>query len=170
MSAVKHKLPPRLGLRAVIRSFKDIFGTLTNAPLNYPEMLLTGVPGLRKVYLVNNPDMAQHILQKNYNNYTKGRGYEVLAHLLGNGLVTNEGENWHKQRTLIQPAFHRGTLKRISEIVTTSTNHLLERWKEKEGTEINFTREMAELTIDIVAKALFTTDITPQQIQNLAQR
>jgi len=140
---------------------------MSKAPIKYPEVFVTGVPGLRKIYIVNNPDMAQHILQKNYGNYNKGKGYEVLGYLLGKGLVTNEGESWHKQRTLIQPAFHRGTLKRISEIVTTSTNHLLERWKDKEGQTINFTREMAELTIDIVAKSLFTTDVTAKNIQTI---
>ena len=167
MSATSPKNAPRLPLRALIRSMQDVFGTLTKAPVNYPEILVTGVPLLRKVYMINNPDMAQHILQKNYGNYTKGKGYEVLTYLLGKGLVTNEGENWHKQRTLIQPAFHRGTLKRISEIVSSSTNQLLQRWKAKEGETINFTREMAELTIDIVARSLFTTDVTPENIQTI---
>lgn len=167
MSAEKIKNPPRLPLGLLLESMKKIFNTLSIAPQRYPEVLVTGIPIIRTVYMVNHPDMAQHILQKNYRNFPKAKGYEVLGYLLGKGLVTNEGDNWHKQRTLIQPAFHRETLRRISEITVSSTNHLLERWKEKEGQEINFTREMAEVTIDIVAKSLFTTDVTPNHIQTI---
>lgn len=167
MSITKLKTPPRLPLGLLLESMKKIFDTLTIAPQRYPEILVTGIPGLRTVYMVNHPDLAQHILQKNYRNFPKAKGYEVLALLLGKGLVTNEGDNWHKQRTLIQPAFHRETLRRISKITVSSTNHLLERWKEKEGESVNFTREMAEVTIDIVAKSLFTTDVTPGHIQTI---
>ena len=167
MPDTKTKTPPRLPLGRLIRSMKNIFPTLTIAPQHFPDMLVTGLPGIRTVYMVNNPDMAQYVLQKNYRNFPKAKGYEVLALLLGKGLVTNEGDNWHKQRTLIQPAFHRETLRRISEITVSSTNNLLSRWKEKEGATINFTREMAEVTIDIVAKSLFTTDVTPEHIQTI---
>ena len=167
MSAVKLKSPPRIPISALLASMKKVFATLTTAPQRYPEVLVTGIPGLRTVYMINSPEMAQHVLQKNYRNFPKAKGYEVLALLLGKGLVTNEGDNWHKQRTLIQPAFHRETLKRISDITVLATNQLLQRWKEKEGHEINFTREMAEVTIDIVAKSLFTTDVTPDHIQTI---
>ena len=165
MSAEKLKTPPRVGLRDMMRNMKDIFNTLTRVPLRYPEVFLTGIPGIKKVYVVCHPDLAEYVLRKNYRNYPKAKGYEVLALLLGKGLVTNEGDSWHKQRTLIQPAFHRETLRRVCEITTSSTAQLLERWKKQEGQTINFTREMAELTIDIVAKSLFTTDVSSDQIQ-----
>ena len=167
MTTTELKTPPRLPLGLLLESMKKIFTTLTLAPQKYPDMLITGIPGVRRVYMVNNPEIAQHVLQKNYRNYPKAKGYEVLALLLGKGLVTNEGENWHKQRTLIQPAFHRETLRRISAITVSATNQLLQRWKEQEGKEINFTREMAEVTIDIVAKSLFTTDVTHNHIQTI---
>jgi len=167
MPEIKTKTPPRLPLGRLIETMKNVFPTLTIAPQHFPETLVTGIPGVRTVYMVNHPDLAQYILQKNYNNFPKAKGYEVLALLLGNGLVTNQGDNWHKQRTLIQPAFHRETLRRICEITVSSTNNLLSRWKEKEGSVINFTREMAEVTIDIVAKSLFTTDVTPDHIQTI---
>jgi cytochrome P450 len=167
MPAIKPQTPPRLPLGLLLESMKKVFNMLTVAPQKYPDMLITGIPGLRTVYMVNNPDIAQYVLQKNYRNFPKAKGYEVLALLLGKGLVTNDGDNWHMQRTLIQPAFHRETLRRISNITVTATNQLLQRWKAQEGQEINFTREMAEVTIDIVAKSLFTTDVTANHIQTI---
>ena len=167
MSTIKKKYPPSITFRLLLESMKNIFGMLSRAPEKYPDILMTGIPGIRRVYVVNHPDIAQHVLQKSYRTYPKANGYEVLALLLGKGLVTNEGDNWHKQRTLIQPAFHRETLRRISAITVSSTNHLLNKWKGQEGQTINFTREMAEVTIDIVAKSLFTTDVNANHIQTI---
>ena len=158
---------PKRGFFESINALRDIFGTLTAAPQTHPEIFITGIAGLKQLYVINHPALAQHVLQKNYTNYSKAAGYEVLALLLGKGLLTNEGENWHKQRTLIQPAFHRDTLKKIGQIVVASTNQMLAEWKEKEGQQINLTKEMAGLTIDIVARSLFTADIAPQQIQTI---
>ena len=95
MPDTKVKTPPRLPLGRLIQTMKNVFPTLTIAPQHFPDMLVTGLPGIRTVYMVNNPEMAQYVLQKNYRNFPKAKGYEVLALLLGKGLVTNEGDNWH---------------------------------------------------------------------------
>jgi cytochrome P450 len=167
MSSTQLKTAPKLPTGAMLGAMRKKFVTFAGAASKYPEILKAGIPGIRTVYLVNHPDLAQQVLQKSFRNFHKASGYEILALLLGKGLITNDGDNWHKQRTLIQPAFHRETLKRISEITVASANLLLQRWKEKEGQTINFTREMAEVTIDIVAKSLFTTDVTPADIQTV---
>ncbi len=166
MPATAQKSAPKLKLQYLPKIFRNVFTVMTRAAYEYPEMLVIRVPG-KRVFVINHPEIAKHVLQKNYANYPKASDYKVLALLLGKGLVTNEGHDWHQQRTLIQPAFHRQTLKRISDITVSSTNHLLQRWKTLEGSELNFTREMAEVTIDIVAKSLFTTDITPAHIQTI---
>jgi len=53
----------------------------------------------------------------------------------------------------------------MCEIVTSSAERLLQNWKSKEGSVINFTHDMAWLTIDVVSKTLFTTDVSDGQIQ-----
>ena len=59
-------------------------------------------------YLVNHPDGVKHVLQENQRNYHKDLyPYRILKPLLGQGLVTNDGESWLQQRRLMQPAFHR---------------------------------------------------------------
>src|ERR1700684_1454636 len=97
----KYKKPVRVGFFSAIQALKNIFATLSNSPSLFPEMVVGGIPGIKKVYVINHPDLVQHVLQKNPNNYQKGDGYEVLELLLGKGLITNEGESWRKQRTLI---------------------------------------------------------------------
>ncbi len=165
MVTTELKKAPQVSLFKTLTTRDNQFMMLCNAPQTFPELFAINFP-LMRGFVIHNPELVQHVLQQNYTNYVKDRGYKVLGLLLGNGLVTNaDSKSWRKQRTLMQPAFHRESLQRISEVVVESTERLLKSWKEKEGTEINFTREMAWLTIDIVSKAMFTTDVTDADIQ-----
>lgn len=162
------RLPPPYKQRFFLETLRDSVGFLSRAPEDYPEILRFKFLN-RKVYVINHPQLAQYVLQENHKNYLKGEAYEVLALLLGNGLINSEGDFWKRQRRLAQPAFHRDSLKRISTIVTDSTLKMIQRWRQLEGQTINFTREIAALTIEIVARALFTTDVTADQIATVWQ-
>ena len=168
MSTIALKAKPSLSsLEFAVTAFKnrkDPYTSFIKLPQRFPEMVSAKIKG-RIFNLMMTSAMAQYVLQKNYLNYAKDEPYDVLRFFFGDGLLTNNNPtNWRQQRTLIQPAFHRESLKRISEVVTTSTNNLLQSWKQKEGTTINFTKEMAKLTIDIVSKSLFTTDVPEESI------
>lgn len=162
------KLPPKYKQKYFLETLRDSIGFLTRAPEKYPEILRFQFLS-HKVCVLNHPELAQYVLQENHKNYLKGDAYEVLALLLGNGLINSEGDFWKRQRRLAQPAFHRDSLKTISSIVTGSTCKMLERWKQFEGQTINFTRELAALTIEIVARALFTADVTASDIATVWQ-
>jgi cytochrome P450 len=166
MATPTQKTPPKVTFKYFLELINNTFGALSKLSGAYPDIMMGGIP-FNRVYLIHHPFIIQQILQKNYKNFPKSDRYEVLGLLLGKGLVTNGGDNWHKQRTLIQPAFHRETLKSIHQITVESTADLLQSWKAKQGSDINFTREMAGLTIDIVAKSLFTADITADNIQTV---
>ena len=148
----------------ILQFFKNPFDTMCELPQKYGDLYVHKL-FKRKFYVVSCPHITRHILQKNYTNYRKDIGYRALEILLGKGLITNEGANWRKKRTMIQPAFHRKTLNDLAVTVMASTQKLLGRWKQKEGSVINFTKEMAHLTIEVVAKALFTGDVTEKNIQ-----
>jgi len=165
MSNITEKEIKSVGLLGVIKGRKDRFGLLAKAPLKYPELFLLHIPG-RKAYVIHQPQMVQHILQGNMQNYVKEQGYQVLALLLGNGLITNaDNESWRKQRKMLQPPFHRESLANMCKIVVESVEQHLKEWKKKEGSTVNFTHDMAWLTIDIVCKTLFTSDVSNDQIQ-----
>lgn len=164
-TALAHKKIPKLTFVELWKSRQDRFGLMAKSPVKYPDLFGFKVPG-RDVVVINNHQMVQHILVRNMRNYQKDHGYKVLAILLGNGLITNtDHASWRKQRTLLQPPFHRESLQNMCNIVATSAEQLLQRWKPKEGSEINFTHEMARLTIDIVCKTLFTSNVSDEQIQ-----
>src|SRR5690606_19858937 len=118
----------------------------------YPDLFSAKIPG-KEILVIHHPAMVQQILVRGVHNCKKERGYEVLALLLGKGLITNtDYASWRKQRTLLQPPFHRDSLNNMCNVVVNSVERLLNKWKAKEGSTVNFTHEMAWLTIDIVCK------------------
>ena len=159
------KQVPYISLFRFIKPNSERFKLLSRSPQKFPGLFAVNFFG-QEIRVIHQPEMVQHILVRNSQNYKKDRGYQILALFLGNGLITNaDYASWRKQRTLLQPPFHRESLDNMCKIVAKSLEHLLEQWKQKEGTVINLTQEMAWLTIDIVSKTLFTTDVSEEHIQ-----
>ncbi len=108
------------------------------------------------------PEYAQHVLRDNYKSYDKQVPLirAVNKALLGNGLFTNDGSSWQRQRHLIQPIFHRKMLSRFGDIMTSSALHTLEQWKNiAQGEQpLNVPDEMARLTLRITTQSLFSID------------
>ncbi len=117
--------------------------------------------------LIFHPDGVRHVLQENHRNYNKDvPDYHVLSLVLGKGLLTNDGGSWLKQRRLIQPAFHRERVAAFGTLMTDTTLMWTQRWETGSFIEANqplaLTQEMSSLTLSIVAKALFGTDLSAE--------
>ncbi len=114
------------------------------------------------VYAIAHPDGIKHALQENHRNYTKSFDYQILARLLGNGLVTSEGELWLRQRRLMQPMFHKQKIAAFGAMMAECSAEMLERWepRAKSGEAFDATAEMMRLTLQIVGRALLTMDLT----------
>jgi cytochrome P450 len=115
-------------------------------------------------YLFVHPEHYKYILQDNYKNFTKmpSPAFQLLLPLVGKGLLSNDGESWLRQRRLAQPAFHRGQIQELAQVMTTTAERRLVRWEEMahSGKVVSFDREMMELTLEIAGKALFSVDLT----------
>src|SRR5258708_30995357 len=112
-------------------------------------------------YLVNHPDGVKHVLQENQRNYSKDiYPYKIFKPLLGQGLVTNNGDSWLHQRHLMQPAFHRKRLATLGTLMTGAAVAMLDRWRDfaERNQPLDGAAEMLRLTLCIVGKALFNID------------
>jgi cytochrome P450 len=115
---------------------------------------------IEQIVIVNKPDYVKHILQDNNKNYQKSFGYQIMKLLVGNGLLTSEGDFWRRQRRLAQPGFHRERLASFNNIMVEETNELLKKWNQlPDGSVVNVSKDMMEVTLKIVCKALFSTDV-----------
>jgi cytochrome P450 len=115
---------------------------------------------------ISHPDYIKHVLQDNYPNYDKDTLlFRMLRPLLGNGLMTvSGGDDWLRQRKLVQPAFHSQRIAALGTSMTDVTNMMLQQWDPyihaKQAIDIE--EEMDALTLQILGQALFNIDMSPK--------
>jgi hypothetical protein len=109
------------------------------------------------VFLFNHPDYIRELLVTRQSNFIKGRIWQRSKRLLGEGLLTSEGETHLRQRRLVQPAFYRERLQSYAAIMAGYAARARDRWQA--GAELDMQSEMMRLTLAIVAKALFGTEV-----------
>ena len=117
------------------------------------------------VYLLSHPDYIKHVLQDNHRNYGKNAfAYRALRTILGNGLLTSEGDFWLRQRRLAQPAFHRQRIEGFGSIMTHATQVMLERWEAyaEHHHAFDLSQEMTRLTLRIAGETLFHIDLSDE--------
>src|SRR5215468_6789576 len=141
---------------ALISFRLDPIKFLTKLASDYGDIAYFGA-GSQQYFFINNPDYIKAVLVTHQASFKKGRGLEQAKRMLGNGLLTSEGEFHHRQRRLAQPAFHRDRIARYAEIITVYADRLQrERWRDDQTVDI--ANEMTRLTLAIVGKTLFDAE------------
>lgn len=162
-SAVKTSLVPPPGpkgrflLGSIVEVSRDWLGFYQRCADEYGDVVrvhLAHVP----VYLVVHPRDIESVLVTNASNFTKSADYRALARVLGKGLLTSEGEFWQRQRTLIQPAFHRQNILSYATVMTDAAESLLNSWKD--GEERNLHEDLMRVTLEIVAQCLYGAEVS----------
>ena len=115
----------------------------------------------REIWVLSHPDHVRHVLVDGHANFTKGIGIERVAILLGNGLMTSEGETWRAQRKMVQPSFHRRIIATWMPHLHAANAALAAKWEAaaRAGRPVNVTQDMSEVTLDVVLRALFGDDL-----------
>jgi cytochrome P450 len=108
------------------------------------------------VYFLNHPDLIEEVLIRNPRNFLKDRVVRNSRWFFGEGLLTNEGDSWLRQRRLSAPAFHRERVSTSANIMTTYAQQMLAHWQDGETLDIH--QEMMRLTLQIVVRALFNVE------------
>jgi cytochrome P450 len=115
--------------------------------------------GPLKVYQLNHPDLARQILVEQPEKFHKPQLVKrAFGPFAGNGLLTSDGALWRQQRKLMQPAFHHRHVASYADVMISHTTAMLEAFQDGEVREI--TKEMMTLTLGVVVKSLFGSDIT----------
>ena len=70
-------------------------------------------------YFLYNPADIESLLSTNAKSFRKARSLRspFFYRLVGNGLVTSEGDFWRRQRRLAQPAFHRQRISSYGDVM-----------------------------------------------------
>ena len=111
-------------------------------------------------YFLYNPADIETLLTTNARSYRKAESLRspFFHRLVGNGLVTSEGDFWRRQRRLAQPAFHRQRISSYGDIMVQYAQRMISNWHDGEPRDLS--RDMTRLTLEIVVKTLFNSDVS----------
>lgn len=147
---------PIVGSLPELRSQRLQF--LTSNRQRYGDLVyMSGGP--RRIYQLNNPDDIQYVLVKAPHKFHKSPNLKaVTGPILGQGLLTSDGDFHRQQRKLIQPVFHHQRISRYAGVMVDYTARMLDGWQN--GASLDMHDEMMHLTMAIVAKTLFDADVS----------
>ena len=123
--------------------------------------------GKNHIYLINNPDYIKDVLVNQDNNFIKSRGLQLAKRILGEGLLTSEGELHRRQRQLIQPIFHTDEIPNYADIMTHYTLGISSQWHDQAIIDIH--KEFMHLALAIVSKIFFNVNIEELEINEIDQ-
>lgn len=113
--------------------------------------------GPQKAVIVSHPESVREVLVVQDRKFVKGRGLERTKALLGEGLLTSEGELHRRQRRLVNPAFHHERIAAYGRVMADHAERASASWRD--GQDLDLSEAMMRLTLAIVARTLFDTDV-----------
>jgi cytochrome P450 len=167
--AVQARRPPSpgIGARAALQRLRtDPLGLLMDIRRECGDIASLRL-GRFTVFLVANPDYVKDVLVVHQSRFEKGDVLEGARRLLGQGLLTSEGELHKRQRHLIQPVFHHRRLGEADALMVDAAIRVRDGWHE--GQRLDAQAEMVELTMAVLAKVVFDADIESAEARETAR-
>lgn len=142
--------------RFLLAARRDPLTEFAARAARHGDVASSRLPG-RTFVLVHRADHVEHVLLKAQDRYPKGPEIDLLAVGFGRGLVTNTGPTWRRQRTLVQPLFAKRHVDAFVPEMAAAGDDLLAGWRD--GDEVDVTKAMMGVTLDVVGRALFGYDL-----------
>jgi cytochrome P450 len=112
--------------------------------------------GPTRIYLLSHPDLIDEVLVTRAFNFTKHYGLRSGKRVLGNGLLTSEGDFWRRQRRLMQPAFTRERVASYGRTMVRLADQMMADWRPEQTRDVH--EDIGRLTLEIAAATLFGAD------------
>ena len=161
--AASFRFPPGLQRNLPLYLFRRFFRP-GNPILLFEHLAKTFGPvshyklGGSNIVFINEPELIREILVTQASAFIKERTQNRMKILLGEGLITSEGEFHMRQRRIAAPAFHRQRIQAYAEMMVKRGEAMRATWQP--GQTFDMSAAMMELTLEIVARTLFATDVT----------
>jgi cytochrome P450 len=135
---------------------RDILGFLTRVAAEFGDVAYFRIGHLR-IVLLSHPDYVKEVLLTNNRNFVKGRPLKLAKWLLGEGLLTSEGDFHARQSRIVQPSLHSQRLHTYGSVMTDYAVRLSDRWQA--GITVDIAHEMARMATAIAGKTMFNWDV-----------
>ena len=135
---------------------RDPIKFITRLQQEYGDVVAFSLMGLKSI-LISSPQDIDRVLVETGKRYGKFRPSYAMRVVLGNGLVTSEGDFWKRQRKLAAPAFHHQSIKRYADQMVSYAQDMAGTWQDGAVRDVH--QDMMTLTQRIIMKVLFDVDV-----------
>jgi cytochrome P450 len=163
--------PPRNGAISQVRYlagfFFDPIGFVARRFERYGDIYYapTKSTGL---YVLRHPDHLREVLVTRASSFHKTHtAFARLSIVLGDGLLTSDGDVWRRQRRMVQPAFSQARLAGYVGVMADEATRAASGWRDGEVRDMN--REMMQLTLRVVSRTLFGHDVSPRHVDDVGR-
>jgi cytochrome P450 len=143
---------------------QDALGTYARYAREYGDCVTLRF-GPSRVFMLSHPDLIEEVLVTKASNFTKHWGLRVAQRILGNGLLTSEGDFWRRQRRLIQPAFTRERIAGYGSTMVKLADRRVAGWRDGETRDVH--EDMSQLALEIAAATLFGADDVEEETRRV---
>jgi cytochrome P450 len=154
--------PPEADVQFDVGATEDSLARMTELFARHGDIYRVYAPGRKShTWVINHPEDVKRVLVGNHRNYTKGTGLDRVKILLGNGIMTSEGDFWRRQRYMMQPLFHRRVVTEFNQLIDAANDRFIDKWAAQaaRGELVNLADDMSELTLEIVLGSIFGKDL-----------
>lgn len=151
--------PGQFPIGHTLSYIRNPLGFLTQVARQHGDVVRLRL-GFMTYYMVNDPGLVETILRCRDEEYIKDKLTRNVKAIVGEGLLTSEGEFWRRQRKLAQPAFLHQAIERYGDVMVEQTMRLRERLRGRRTCDIH--QEIMALTLRIVAQTLFNAEVDEQ--------
>ena len=136
---------------------------LTGAVAACDEVFAIEQGGSVPAVFVLAPSLAHDILVRRHGSCRKGRGFERVKMLLGNGLIVSDGDHWRRSRTMVQPAFKPKAIEQMLERMHRHAARVADEWAARtaRGEALDLAEETCRYSLAVVLDCIFGDDIDP---------
>lgn len=121
--------------------------------------------GTWPVHVLTSPDHVHAVLVQRAQGFGRGRIFDRLRPMFGNGIVTTDGEFHRKQRRMIQPAFHRSHITEYAEVMGRQAETMSASWTS--GREVSMVTETRRYALSSVAEMIFSGDLSRPAVEEV---
>jgi cytochrome P450 len=139
------------------RYLRDPLGMMESLQREYGPVALVRFPGGHSFYFVSDAALIRRVLVDDNAAFVKGRALRAAKRLLGEGLLTSEGDEHLRRRRLIQPIFHSSMIDRYGSEMVAAANATSQRWGDRGQVDLN--AEMMRVALDVVGRTIFAADV-----------
>ncbi len=138
---------------------RDSLGFIDRVQRDYGDIVWSRFLYVPALFLYH-PNEIEYVLATNAKNFRKAMTLRsnFFHRLVGNGLLTSEGEEWKRQRRLTSPAFHRHRISNYADTMVNYTQRMMSTWTVGETRDVHI--DMMRLTLEIVVRCLFSADVS----------